>query len=606
MAITGTTDRTAEAIPRSEYQRRQTARQAEVQRHQRWEGLAGSARVLAFLAFATLVYAAVKAGPWLVAWLFLPLAAFVAAVAWHRRVLRALTRAERATDYYATALARLNDRWMGTGPSGDRYARAEHLYAKDLDLFGHGSLFQLLCTARTRMGQDTLAAWLLESAGPETLAARQQAIEELRGNLDLREELTMLDAPVRTEVDPQSLLSWVVRPPMLSDWIRPLLAIILAVAAIITFPDFLVFGRSLGWFLLVVILESLLLVSMRRQSREVTKQCDTVLGELEILLQVLRIMEAPRFSSPPLCELRARLHVAGRLPSRQIARLARLVGYWETARRNQFVAPVAFLLMLTVHIAYAIERWRLGNAKSVASWLEAVGDFEALCSLSGYAYEHPEQPFPEIVDGGPRLTAQGLGHPLIPALRRVANDVSLGTPTELLLVSGSNMSGKSTLLRSVGINAVLALAGAPVCAVQMQLSRLVLASAMRNVDSLQEGVSAFYAEIQRLRGIRDLAAGPTPVLFLLDEILHGTNSHDRRVGAEAVIANLLERHAIGLITTHDLALAEIADRLEPRAANVHFEDQLVDGRITFDYRLRPGVVPKGNGLVLMRLLGFKV
>jgi DNA mismatch repair ATPase MutS len=158
----------------------------------------------------------------------------------------------------------------------------------------------------------------------------------------------------------------------------------------------------------------------------------------------------------------------------------------------------------------------------------------------------------------------------------------------------------------VGINAVLALAGAPVCAAQMQLSRLVLASAMRNVDSLQEGVSAFYAEIQRLRGIRDLAAGPTPVLFLLDEILHGTNSHDRRVGAEAVIANLLEQHAIGLITTHDLALAEIADRLEPRAANVHFEDQLVDGHITFDYRLRPGVVPKGNGLVLMRLLGFKV
>jgi DNA mismatch repair ATPase MutS len=345
---------------------------------------------------------------------------------------------------------------------------------------------------------------------------------------------------------------------------------------------------------------------MRRQSREVTRQCDTVLGELEILLQVLRIMEAPRFSSPPLCELRARLHVAGRLPSRQIARLARLAGYWETARRNQFVAPVAFLLMLTVHIAYAIERWRLSNAKSVASWLEAVGDFEALCSLSGYAYEHPQQPFPEIVDGGPRLVARGLGHPLIPASRRVANDVSLGTPTELLLVSGSNMSGKSTLLRSVGINAVLALAGAPVCAAQMQLSRLVLASAMRNVDSLQEGVSAFYAEIQRLRGIRDLAAGPTPVLFLLDEILHGTNSHDRRVGAEAVIANLLEQHAIGLITTHDLALAEIADRLEPRAANVHFEDQLVDGHITFDYRLRPGVVPKGNGLVLMRLLGFKV
>jgi DNA mismatch repair ATPase MutS len=233
-----------------------------------------------------------------------------------------------------------------------------------------------------------------------------------------------------------------------------------------------------------------------------------------------------------------------------------------------------------------------------------VGDFEALCSFSSYAYEHPEQPFPDLVETGPRLVAAGLGHPLISASRRVANDVSLGTPTELLLVSGSNMSGKSTLLRTIGINTVLALAGAPVCARQMQLSRLVIASAMRRVDSLQEGVSAFYAEIRRLRAIGDLAAGPTPVLFLLDEILHGTNSHDRRVGAEAVITNLLEQGAMGLITTHDLALAEIAGRLEPRAANIHFEDQLVDGRITFDYRIRPGVVPRGNGLVLMRLLHY--
>ncbi len=604
--MTDKTDRTVEATPRSEYERRQMARRAEVRLHDRWESLAGNARVVAFLALAAVIYAAIRAGHLLLPWLLLTLAAFAAAIVWHRFVVRALRRAQRAARYYDTALARLDDRWMGIGPSGERYSHPEHLCAEDLDLFGHGSLFQLLCTARTRMGQARLAAWLLESAGPETLHARQTAVKELRRNLDLREQMAVLDSRIKTELDPQSLLAWIARPPMLVDWIRPLLAIVFALAAVATFVGWVAFGTSLGWFLLVTVLECALLASMRRQSRDVTKHCDTVLGELELLLQVLRIMEAQRFAGPPLRELTARLRAGGRLPSRQIARLARLVEYWETARRNQFVAPFAFALMLPVHIAYGIDRWRLGNAKAVASWLEAVGNFEALCSFSGYAFEHPEQPFPDIVETGPRLVAMGLGHPLIPASRRVANDVSLGTPTQLLLVSGSNMSGKSTLLRTIGINAVLALAGAPVCAARMQVSRLAIASAMRKVDSLQQGVSAFYAEIQRLRGIRDLAADPTPVLFLLDEILHGTNSHDRRVGAEAVIANLLDQGAIGLITTHDLALAEIADRLEPRAANVHFEDQLVDGRMTFDYRLRPGVIPKGNGLVLMRLLGFKV
>ena len=233
-----------------------------------------------------------------------------------------------------------------------------------------------------------------------------------------------------------------------------------------------------------------------------------------------------------------------------------------------------------------------------------MGEFEALCSCARYAFEHPQHPFAEIRDTPRQFEARALGHPLIPQRRRVTNDVTLGQTPQLLLVTGSNMSGKSTLLRTVGINAVLALAGAPVCAGRLCTSPLTIASAMRKVDSLQEGVSAFYAEIRRLRAICDRAATSPPVLFLLDEILHGTNSHDRRVGAEAVIQSLLKQDALGLVTTHDLALAEIAQRLAARAAAVHFEDQMVDGRLAFDYRLRSGVVPKGNGLVLMRLLGF--
>jgi hypothetical protein len=393
---------------------------------------------------------------------------------------------------------------------------------------------------------------------------------------------------------------------MLVDRVRPALALVLALAAVAAIVGWTVFNTGLLPLLFVALLQGILLGSMRRQIRGLTQHFDSVLNELNLLAEVLRILEVQQFASARLQNILARLHTGADLPSRQVSRLATLADYWETVRRNQFVAPVAFLLMLPVFLAYAIERWRTRNGRLVRTWLEAVGEFEALLSFSLYAYEHPGQPFPEIVEAGPRLDGKAIGHPLIPAARRVTNDLQLDAARQLLLVSGSNMSGKSTLLRTVGVNTVLGLAGAPVCAEALCVSPLAAASAMRNVDSLQEGVSAFYAEIQRLRAVCNWAAGDVPVLFLLDEILHGTNSHDRRLGAEAVIEDLLGHGAIGLITTHDLALAQIADRLAPRAANVHFEDQWIEGRMSFDYRLRPGVVPKGNGLILMRLLGFEV
>jgi hypothetical protein len=593
-------------FPSAEYVRRQDARRGEARRQQRQESLAGHSRVAAFLAISAVVYAAWRAGHLLVPWLLLVLVAFVAAIAWHRRVLRALERTQRAIRYYARALARLDDHWAGIGPSGERYASREHPYAKDLDLFGHGSLYQLLCAARTRIGQDALAGWLRAPADPATILARQAAVEELRERLDLREDLAVLDAATTLEDKPETLLAWIGKASLPADRIRPLAAMVLALASVIALVGWLAFGAGIGWFLLVAALQALLLRNLRRQMVELTANLDSVLCELDLLLQVLRIVEAQQFASPRLVEIRARLHAGGRPASQRIAQLARLVDTWETVRLNKFVAPFAFVLMLRVHLAYAIERWRTINRQVAAGWLAAVGEFEALCCLAGHAYEHPECRFPTIAAGGPCLDAGGLGHPLISAKRRVTNDVHLGREPQLLLVSGSNMSGKSTLLRTVGINTVLALAGAPVCAAQMRVSRLAVASAMRTADSLQEGVSGFYAEIQRLRMICDMAAGSPPVLFLLDEILHGTNSHDRRVGAEAVIEKLLQQGAIGLITTHDLALSAIAERLERQAVNAHFEDQLVDGRISFDYRLRPGVVPKGNGLVLMRLLGFEV
>jgi DNA mismatch repair ATPase MutS len=275
-------------------------------------------------------------------------------------------------------------------------------------------------------------------------------------------------------------------------------------------------------------------------------------------------------------------------------------------QHNMMFIPLALLLLWGPHLAFAMEAWRRRHGQDVGTWLAAVGEVEAFSSLATYAYEHPDDPFPELLDGPATLEGTGLGHPLLPAGRVVRNDVRLSAGTRLLVISGSNMSGKSTYLRTCGINVVLALVGAPVRARRLALTPLLPGATLRIQDSLQEGRSRFYAEITRLRQLHEGAAGPVPLLFLLDELLHGTNSHDRLVGARGVLRGLLDRGAIGMITTHDMSLTAIADDLAPRALNVHFEDRFESGTMTFDYVMRPGPVTRSNALALMRAVGLDV
>jgi DNA mismatch repair ATPase MutS len=325
--------------------------------------------------------------------------------------------------------------------------------------------------------------------------------------------------------------------------------------------------------------------------------------DLDLLAAVLERFEQEPLGTWPFARPGAPAAPADARPSRAVRRLRFWVDLFDS-RRNQFFAPVALLTLWGAHCALAIEVWRARHGAAVGAWLAAVGELEALSSLAGFAWEHPADVYPEIVEGEPCVEAEGLGHPLLAEDRCVRNDVTLGGATRVLIVSGSNMSGKSTLLRAVGTNAVLALAGAPVRARRLRLSRLSIGATLRIRDSLQEGTSRFYAELIRLRDLVRIADGPIPLLFLLDEILHGTNSHDRRLGAAAIVRGLVERGAIGLVTTHDLALAAVANDPDVRAANVHFEDRLEDGQMVFDYRIRPGVVRTSNALALMRALGL--
>jgi len=430
-------------------------------------------------------------------------------------------------------------------------------------------------------------------------------VEELRQRIDLREDLALLAGDVRVGLHPEALRSWGGAPPIALSSAHRIAAPVLAtftVAAILGG----IFGPSgLIPALFAVSVEIGYALTLRSRVRRVVDKVDAPGRDLDLFAGLLARLEREQFQAPLLVELRAALDTQGVSPSRRIARLHRHIELLD-ARRNQLFLPIALLLLWTTQLALAIERWRSICGPRLGRWIDAVGEFEALCALAGYAYEHPGHPFPEITDGGCCFEARGIGHPLIPPDLCVPNDVQLGEELRLLVVSGSNMSGKSTLLRAMGTNAVLAHAGAPVCADRLRISPLAIGASIRIQDSLQEGTSHFYAEITRMRQVMALAEAPGSTLFLLDEIFHGTNSHDRGIGAEAVVRGLLERGAVGLVTTHDLALARIADALAPRAANVHFEDHLEEGKIAFDYRLRPGVVEKSNALELMRAVGLPV
>ena len=535
-------------------------------------------------------------------WLAVPVAVFAGLVVAHDRALRRRDAAARSVRYYEDGLARLDGAFAGRGPTGERFRDPEHPYADDLDVFGPGSLFDLVCRARTAIGEETLARWLREPAPPAEIRARQEAVRELAPGIALREALSLAGDAVAPGLHPAALLRWAdasgPHPP------RALRAALLGVALL----SAALLGAMLAGYpmlipwLAVLVVAALLAAATRRHVQQVLKQTDAPARDLALLAELLALLEAQSFHAPRLATLRSQVSVDGRPASQRIRELRRLVELLD-ARRNQFFAPIGAVLLFTTQVAFAVDAWRARYAPHLREWLDAVATLEALASLATHAFEHPDDTFGEIAEAAPCFEADALGHPLLAESLCVRNDVCLGDAPRALLISGSNMSGKSTLLRSVGVAAVLAQAGAPARARRLRLSPLAIGASLRIFDSLQAGHSHFYAEIRRLRAVVDLTQGARPVCFLLDEILHGTNSHDRRIGAEAVVRALLERGAIGLVTTHDLALAEIADE---RIANVHFEDQVIDGRMHFDYRMRPGVVTRSNALALMRSVGLEV
>src|SRR5262249_24670276 len=367
------------------------------------------------------------------------------------RIHASVARFERAVRFYERGIARLEDHWSGGGEAGERFADKSHPYSEDLDLFGKGSLFELLSTARTNAGEERLASWLLAPAPIPEIRARQQSVGELRPRLDLREDVALLGDEVNAGAHPEELTAWAGRAPIFTarqtQWLQ-LAALVIGLFSSVAVVMWFGFGYR-KTAMIALMIEAVFLYSYRAQIGRVIAEVERPGRELTLLAEILGRLEKERFSSPRLAELRNALDTDGLPPSRQIARLSRLVQILDSLK-NQFFAPIAFVLLVPAQLALAIERWRQRAGAKIPRWLDAVAEIEALSSLACYAYEHPHDPFPELVEGEILFEGASLGHPLIAESRSVRNDVRLGAAPRAMIDSGSNMSGKSTLMRTIG------------------------------------------------------------------------------------------------------------------------------------------------------------
>ena len=534
--------------------------------------------------------------------------AFVALVIAHAKVHASKERALAAKRFHERGLDRLDGKWAQFSSKGDAFLTDGHLFADDLDIFGRASLFQLLDATETTLGAARLAA-LVSREGDEPrdlVHARQGAVKDLAARNAFRERLSAVGATMGDDrPDPAPFLAWAESAGGIGG--LPGLPVVAKILPFVTMGILLFahdFGKSRLLALVPFVLQLALQASVRGKVSEITSAVSAREHGFARYGEMLAALENESFTAPLLEEVRKKLRASGADATREMERLSRILGFLD-ARNNEvfriFIAPV---LMWDYNCALALDAWRARTGKHVRQWLEALAEVEALASLAGFAFDRPDHAFPELVES-PQLVAEGLAHPLIVSAKRVANDVTIEGPGHALVVTGSNMSGKSTLLRAIGVACVLARAGAPVCAKRLVLGGVRVATSMRVRDSLEEGTSRFYAELKKLKLVL-ACARQAPTLFLLDEILHGTNSRERLIGARAILKELLAKGALGAVSTHDLALGELEQEVAGRVRNVHLEEQVEGDIMTFDYHLRDGVVQSSNALRLMRIVGLDV
>ena len=506
------------------------------------------------------------------------------------------------------SLKRTDNNWNDFPDSGEDFSDEDHNYSKDLDIFGENSLFQWINTCITYLGRQKLKDALSKPQYTiEEIHKRQDAIKELAGNIGWTQRFAAeAILSENKNHNPDELLKWV--DDKNGFFLKPLVITIIRLLPVITISllvsSFIFSQVSYRISLIGIVLQIILLLL---GYKEVSRNLDTVYQYKDTILiyNELRIhIEKKKFNSEYLKKLQEKLvNKNGMKASYQIKKLVNLVNVISD-RKNIYYFPINLIALWDYQCLINLQRFKKDSGPSLATWVEVIGEMEALNSLSTIAYEHRDWSMPSFQDGSPIFIAKNLGHPLLGS-NRVYNDIHIEKSQNVLLITGSNMSGKSTLLRTTGINLVLAYAGAPVCSESFRCSIMDIYTCMRTSDNLEKNISSFYAELLRIKKLVTASKDKTPIFFLLDEIFKGTNSIDRHTGAKILVAKLSTENALGFVSTHDLELGDI-ENTNKRVKNYHLREYYKDDKLYFDYKLRSGVSTTRNALYLMKMAGLEI
>ncbi len=506
-------------------------------------------------------------------------------------------------------------------PEGKNFEIRNHSYCGDLDIFGKHSVFQLLNRTTTETGRAKLAEWLTSPADPPTIIERQAAVRELMPSLEWRQDLQASGMHFSNKKsDFNKLLDWIKKPNRLlpSRVTYLTLAIILGLLTITTFVLWVVYLPTpearlyLTALIILGLLNAVVLMVTNRSVEEVINDLYQNMKTMEAYRSLIVKIETQNFQSPLLRALRQIFITKEYSASKEIGKFIKIMDLFlerglkkEPVSSNVFYWIFNFIILLDIHCVLMTERWRKKNKDLLSRWSDAVSEFEVINSMSGFAYAHPAYVFPEISESPFNIKFRNVGHPLIPDDKRICNDFNLEGRGKIAMITGSNMSGKSTFLRTVGVNLVLAYAGAPCCAGFCHLSLMKIFTSMRTQDNLEEGISSFYAELKRVEQLLKLIEEGEPIFFLLDEMFKGTNSEDRHKGGYSLIRQMGELNAFGIISTHDLELAKIMDH-RSGVFNYSFNSIIRADEIIFDYKLTNEICKDFNASELMRKSGIKI
>lgn len=600
--------------PIATYQERRARFEAERLVIQKRWNLIANIRLAGFVLLALMIWWALREpAAWKWGGVLVILVVVIGLVVHHGRLRRQRDRRAGLVAVNDLAIARYELAWADLPDGGPRDVPRTHPYAWDLDVVGPASLLKRISTPTLQGGWETLAAWLLAPAGRNTIEERQPAVAELAVDLDLRQQVEVAGRQVDGETpDPVPFLAWASEPAWLlhRSW---LWIVALVSPAVLIVTAILFFAGVTNWPLwLVPITVNVIVFQLvgKHVSSEVAR-ATPLHGAIAGYAEVFRRIGEATASSVLLNRISTTLGNGPEGATNRMAAFARLSSF-VIPRGSIIWAPVQMALLWDVHVLHGLERWRQRSGDQTGMWFAVAGEWEALAALSVLAHDNPGWTFPQVMPTSRAIDARSLTHPLIHPAEAVGNDVTVGPEGTFLFVTGSNMSGKSTLLRAVGLNAVIAMAGGPVASTALTMPEVTIATCMRVEDSVARGVSFFMAELQRLKSVVDRADEATPdrpLLYLLDEILQGTNTAERQIASRRVLAQLTRRPAIGAVSSHDLTLIE-GSGLESATVPVHFAETFTRDasgpNMTFDYRLQPGLATSTNALALMELLGFDV